>query len=413
MKLFLFLLPVWLIFAAQKCFAQNNKKRAFVVLNNRDSLYGWIDQITSKRTPGKISFYKDSLSKHRVTYTIADLSYFEIPCYNAYIRAAVPSTVPMFTTSPLNSSADDTTITQTVWLRIIVGGSKLSLFEWKDDKTHYFLKEGDNEYRELQLKTTPDQGYEKELPLYKNQLTALAIKYELAKDAFSREIDNAHYHEDDLKKIVIQLNGNKNIIHYKTIREKSTWSYLINAGATWAMLKLSGDKTYVGNLEFDPSISPWFSLGVKLSNFGINRLGLRLEVSYSAAKFNGKGSSSTSSNNRVTYELESRTITPSFSAVYNFLQKKHVLMYGCIGLAYNNADYKKNVWRQTFPELTLTDFANLKKNYIACTVKLGIRIMQKFEIGAGRQFFDDFIFQSSKYTFDHPAYNFWVGYRLN
>jgi hypothetical protein len=77
------------------------------------------------------------------------------------------------------------------------------------------------------------------------------------------------------------------------------------------------------------------------------------------------------------------------------------------------SSYKKNEWSQTFPALKLTDFAHLKKSYIGASVKLGVQVLQKFEIGAGRQFIDDFIFQSSKYSFDHATYNMWVGYRFN
>jgi hypothetical protein len=67
----------------------------------------------------------------------------------------------------------------------------------------------------------------------------------------------------------------------------------------------------------------------------------------------------------------------------------------------------------TFPALKLTDFAHLKKSYIGVSVKLGVQVLKKFEIGMGRQFIDDFIFQSSKYSFDHPTYSMWVGYRFN
>jgi len=406
-----FWLTLTLFLSIQYCLSQSIKKRGYVVLNNQDTLYGWFDYQAIKKRTDKIALYKDSLDKSPVKYGIADLSYFEISGYDAYFRATLSKKVLINSAFPSSSVSGDTAIRETVWLGIILLGNRLSLFEWNADKPRYYVQENNDDYIELKVATTNDGGYERELPLYKNQLSVLATKYEMAND-LAAAIENTEYNEDALRKIVTQLNGNKKVIQYHAFHQRSKWTYFLHTGVALSTMKLSGDKIYVGDLHFNPSVSPYICAGVEISNFELNNLALRFEISYSNAAYSGKGPSVTSSNNEVTYELERKNIAPAFSALFSFLKTRHLSFFGTVGMAYNISSYKKNTWHQSFPELTIADYANLRNNYVAGNVKLGVQIMQKFEIGAGRQFFDDFIYKSLNYSFDHTTYSFWAGYRF-
>jgi hypothetical protein len=100
------------------------------------------------------------------------------------------------------------------------------------------------------------------------------------------------------------------------------------------------------------------------------------------------------------------------SPQYNIIEKKMFNAYIAVGASTNFASYSGNTWHQSFPELTLNNYASLKKTWVAGNAKLGVLIARKLEIYLARPFYDDFIFKSTNYSFDHPTYHLWVGYHF-
>ena len=82
----LWLIAILISFAA---LAQSTQKRGYVVLNDHDTLSGWINYKSWRGNPSEIVFRKDSAAAVSTTYRIADLSYFEITGLDAYVKAAV------------------------------------------------------------------------------------------------------------------------------------------------------------------------------------------------------------------------------------------------------------------------------------------------------------------------------------
>lgn len=403
------LLTVILFISPVILFAQSIQK-GFVVLTTGDTLRGFINYKPGQRNPKEIKFRKDSLNKNTITYTTSDINYAEITGYDAYVKAVADKSVPINMVLPLSNALGDTIIKQVVFLKLLLKGDKLSLYEREDEKVSYYVQEGAGDYQELLLKKTMVDGYERELPVYRNQLMGLAGKYGMIRE-LERKITNLGYDEDALKDIISHLNGNNSIVRYTSKRPKAKWSFLVNAGAALSTLKLSGDKSYVGNLEFDNYVSPYFSAGAELSNM-IRKVSLRFEIGYYMAKYVGSGTAYTSSINKVNYEVEQRNIVPSLAVHYAFVEQKQWNMFFGLGAGFHISSYSKNIWSQSAPALTLNDYATLKKTWVAMNVKLGVRLWNKIEIGSAMRFLDDFIGESTMYSFDTRTYLFWVGYRF-
>lgn len=389
--------------------AQSHYK-GFVVLTNGDTIRGFINYKSGQKNPKDIKFRKDSLDRNTVTYTMADIRYAEITGYDAYVKAVAGKSIPINMVLPNSNAVGDTVIKQPVFLKILLKGDRLSLYEWEDEKVRYYIQEGQGDYRELLFQKRTDDGYERELPVYRNQIMALAGRYGMNQE-LEREIANLRYDEDALKDIISRLNGKNSIVRYTSKRPKAKWSFLVNGGIALSTLKLSGDKSYVGNLEFDSYISPYFSAGAELSNIA-RKVSLRMEIGYYMAKYVGEGTAYTSSISKVHYEVEQKNIVPSLAIHYAFVEKKQWGAFMGLGAAYHISSYSKNTWSQSSPDITLKDYASLKKTWVAMNVRLGVRLCDKIEVGGAMRFLDDFIQQSTKYSFDTRTYLFWVGYRF-
>src|SRR5579872_2331963 len=212
-----------IVFLSQHSFGQARLVRSLIVLNNGDSLRGWIRYRGWERLPRSISFSRDSSVRHLTGYGIGDLRYFEIAGVEAYERAIIRK---------------DSVGLDTVFLRLLVKGQKLSLYKGNSDL--FYVRE---------------QGgiYEEAVPFV---LKTYAEKYELS-SLFS-EIDAADNNESAFIRIVMELNSHSGAITYTipVIRNKLHW--YIGAGTGISRMSISGDKSYLGQISFsNPVVMPY------------------------------------------------------------------------------------------------------------------------------------------------------------
>ena len=110
---FLQLVIFFLIYCGHSL-AQPSRQRVFLVINNGDTLHGWILYKGWEGVPKSIDFSLDSLSKQTITYRATDLRYYQIGRAEAYEKAIIPK---------------DSLTSDTVLLRLLVRGSRLSLYK--------------------------------------------------------------------------------------------------------------------------------------------------------------------------------------------------------------------------------------------------------------------------------------------
>ena len=396
--------------------AQKNYKQGLVVLSNGDTVRGWIDYRNWKINPRVINFKKDSLSEDQKKYTINDLLSFQITGLDAYHRAVVKKDMLPVDVASIGSLRDSS-LTDTVFLRTIVKGKVLSLYELYDFKPHYYIQDDGAAYRELVYKRYLFENSTDIITsnIYRNQLTKYAFDQH-AGDKLMRKIEHADYNEHSLGPIVSALNKLAGDVSYVSdYNKKADVSFFAGAGAMYTDVKFSG-QSVLSDMAFDSKVVPTITAGVDV--FAVRNLKdlvLRLEVSYSAVKFSGTKlqPGNLVTKDTVGYVIKQNNITPSVSVLYNLIRKENFRYYIGAQVGYNISSYPTNrltVYRSTgnYEEDKYFDF---EKGWISIHVKTGAVIDRRWEVGLTGIIGGGFVNYNSLSS--RPAfYTLWVGYHF-
>lgn len=365
-----------LLSAASLC--QPSMQRVFLVTNDGDTLHGWIKYMGWERVPRSVDFGPDSLAKHLVTYEVADLRYMAIAGAEAYERAVV---------------SKDSLPSDTVFLRLLIKGQKLSLYKLSSEQFFVRVKDGDYE-----------------------QATALALKTYAEKFDLSSlfpQIDAAGIDENALVKIVLALNGNAGSSTFTkpVIANKLHWFF--GVGALVSTMSISGDKSYLGQIDFNnTAVSPYLLLGLDyLFSSGIGPWGIRLEASYFSATYKASGVSTGTSLDHINYALEQRNLSSSGYLLYHFINRHQIRVYAAAGVGANFSTYPQNTYQESFPSSTTTyNYATMNGFWLSANLKVGVILTHRLELGAAT-----ILGNYSKelaYSFDPRTTVFWAGYRF-
>ncbi len=121
---------------------------------------------------------------------------------------------------PIN---EDATEKDTVLLRVLVKGATLNLYELFDFKDHYYIENTLGNYVELIYKIGLNDSRIINRHEYRGQLKEYAVRNE--NEQVISAIDKAEYQENDLRNIVVKINGD-NIVYGREVIKKKTASFL-------------------------------------------------------------------------------------------------------------------------------------------------------------------------------------------
>ena len=395
--------------------AQTNFKPGIVIPANGDTLKGWIDYANWRVNPRKIEFRSAPEDKSSVYYTVHEIQYFEITGEDAYRRAIVIKDMRPARADQITPETKDTIENDTAFLRILVRGSKLSLFELTDSKQHFYMQETGAAPQELiyRFNAGAELGQVYEQDLFKDQLK----KYlpENKSSRLERQIDHARYAVQDLSRIVLVLNGgaadnvagssdgNSTMTGTGTIgsngavlmggsgRKKLKTEFFGSIGLDYSKLTFTGDNVIAAqSLHYNNSLSPIFSVGMDvLSNRNLNDLTLRVELAYSQHTNKGTLHSVNSIigyQQDETFTLTQRNFSPAVSGLYNFRRSKKIRPYVGAGVAINLSSYPKNIYtlvssdRPYYNDST-NNYLDADKNWVSVFLRAGVRIDQHLEVG--------------------------------
>lgn len=396
--------------------AQKNYKQGLVVLSNGDTVRGWIDYRNWKVNPHVISFKKDSLSDEHKKYTTDELTSFQVTGFDVYRRAVVKKDILPVEVASL-TTLTDSTVTDTVFLRTIVQGKVVSLFELYDFKAHYYIQDDGAEYKELVYKRyLLDNNIDIITSnIYRNQLTKYALDQH-AGDKLMRKIEHAEYNEHSLGPVVSALNKLSGDVSYVSDYNKKTdVSFFAGAGAMYADVKFVGGSV-MDDMEFDSKVVPAFTAGIDV--FAIRNLKdlvLRFEVSYSAIKFSGTKLQPgvLVAKDTVGYVIKQNNITPSVSLLYNLIRKEKFRYYIGAQVGYSFSMYPANrltMYRYT-GNYEKDDYYEFEKGWININARTGAVINRRWEIGLTGLIGGGFLYYGNLGS--RPRYyTLWVGYHF-
>jgi hypothetical protein len=400
--------------------AQKNYQRGHVVLTNGDTLKGWIDYRNWHVNPTSIRFKQDSLADNPHQFTTADISFFQV-AGDKYVKAFITKDMLPVDIGHLVPDSTVNQQTDTAFLRVLVEGPVLNLYEVYDFKPHYYIQDSTKSYRELTYKCTwgevPNQM--KIRNLFRGQLLAyLNIQPQHDKKLASR-IENISYTSKEIGKVVAALNGlTGQSVPYVSNNSKKSLSFYAGAGAIYSTMTFSGDNGYLRAIDFGWKTGPAIMAGVELSSErNFRDLSFRIEVAYSSIgyKANNLFIKMSPGIDTVHYEIKQRSIIPSATVLYHIVKKEKFRYYIGAQFAVNISSYPVNAFtaKHEYPRYpTHTNkFISFNKSWPIINIKTGAIINRRWDIGITGSVWGS----SVSTTVIHNKvrqYALWLGYRF-
>ena len=393
--------------------AQTVIRSATLVLNNNDTLHGFINYKGWSQNPKQIVFHKDSLSRTTTTYSVDDVSYFDVHNLDIYQRVIVIKDARPVTQEDAWYSNMDSIVTDTVWLRVLVKGQQLSLYELSDEKDHYFISSEKDIYEELIYRFNKVEGNNNDYfrqETYKTQLLQLSAQFEI-KGNIIRDINHTNYEADGLTKIVVKLNG-EDPSHSRTVttRQKTPLKWFIAAGGGYSKMKISngGDMESLNHLNSQPR-------GVALIrggfHFPISRnlqaVSAKVHLTLMLASYEAS-STSISSKELISFTQESAGAGITF--LYNFMRNDKIRVHADMGASIWCSGYSRNTFYAN--GIYSDGFLQVSNFWAGGHLGLGALWHNRYELAASIPFFPGSFSQTTNTSFFSRLYTLEFGYQF-
>ncbi len=378
--------------------AQSNYLPGYIIGNNGTADSGLINYQQWNSNPTKISF-KSTKNSNVITYTLKEIKAFEVSGRDRYEKAVVKIDMRPVNVDEMDLNQQDTSRTETVFLRTLVKGTPFCLYEYFDTKVHYYFSRDGGSIEELEYKVSFQTRKSTAQGMSDNVVTATDNKYVVTNNGFkqqllklldgtlnTKQIDKlleAEYKESDLRPFFSSINSNVNYA-FKPLKKKSL-RFSAGAGLAIQTVKFKeNNELKYEELVFPTKVSPFISLGVDhLIGRDLNLGFIRLGVLYNTLSNKGEYFDP---NPAATYGYEiSQTIIQSYlSFNYNILKRDNLKWYFGASYGLNISNYKKNKYLFESTVLVIPyngeQTLNLNKTWSAVYAQTGIKIKDNIEL---------------------------------
>jgi hypothetical protein len=364
---------------------QKNFQPGFIIDNDGNRTGGLIDNKAWHKSPKTILFKKTGTNELD-KYSVSNLFGFGITGGDSYVKAIISKDIRPVTLDDLTPITRDSIVTDTVFLRTLVIGEKLSLFEFTDFKNHFYIRERNSKlYEELTYKVylVKEPKYGRiEQALFRNQL----IKYlpdSLSDSEKHKKLERVRYNENPLKALVKKINNDNQ--HTKVTNKPS---FFVSGGISSFNMEITADRSNdLYNLQSSSDIKPVFGLGLEFaSSRNLKDFAIRLELSYSTVIYEGSKRFSDWIGNsyQTSYSLEMKNIIPSVTLAYSFLRSASYRSY----FGARTEFFLSSITRNQFEKIDernnqskkIDNYLPFEEKWIALSGQLGIVFKNKIEL---------------------------------
>lgn len=346
--------------------AQKNFHAAYIVLNNDDTLKGYIDYREWYRNPSKVLF-KLSEEPNMKPYSINEVKYFEVTGGQSYRRQKVKITLD---SEDLKSSflRDTSTRSEIVFLEILHAGKNISLYSYTDEiKRRFYIDEGSNNPYELLNSSYLVNGRVVNEQQYRYQLSKVAVKHAPGNQKLIVAIRSATYSKKTLLNLCAQVNGvdantAKNGTR-KTLKEKS-FIFFVGTGINRSSINFTGTSQFADRPS-SPSSSLLLNIGIDVLPVpSIGKLFWRNTISISGFKIEVSSKTQSYFQAWETYylTLTQRNVAINSQINYNLFQKSNFRWYVGAGIGFNFCGYPTN--RRTFVRTGLNSSTTTEDDHV-------------------------------------------------
>ncbi|TFF37310.1 hypothetical protein [Mucilaginibacter psychrotolerans] len=411
----LFLLPL-------VSFAQSNFKSGYILNLKGDTLHGFVNYKEWGHNPKDLDF-KDEIGGKSKSYGLEDISHFAIDGYVSYYRYTVRISLNKIDIASPPALSDTSSTIETVFLKTIQKGDKITLFAYRDDlKERFYIKENNTLvptelfYGVYQDPNGSNSVIDKNT--FRVQLALFAQKYMVDAVKVISQTQQAAYKESDLANLSAKINGNA---ESKPVgmANKSPVRFFVGAAFISSTLNYSANGPY-----YDPqpakASSPKIIAGLDvLTNPDIGHLIFRLEMGYSVNNFdiidkpNPIYNVAAYDENIIKLKQNVISITPQI--IYNVYNAETLKLFVDLGYGVNVVSYnttKVTVVVQGKPTSSTSKIKNssdLNGSYTTFQFKVGGVINKHLEV-YGSYFPNAEITKSANYSTSLNSYQLGLNY---
>ena len=326
--------------------AQKNFQPGFIVLNSSDTIQGLIDYQGWNYNPKKIHFKKDLNAKASL-FTVHELAYFSVSGKDAYKKVVTTIDMAPVDIARLEPAGFRQDIKDTVFLRELVKGERLTLYELIDHKAHFFLQEHEGQPRELHYRvflSEKSQGDIYRLYTFRDQLNAFAAEAEVFK-----LIENSSYKQRDLIKVVQAIDKTAAFAQpsYNSSQKKLSSRIFVGSSLLYSGLQHVG---FYGESESmgDASIHPGLSAGINLfSTRDLGRFIFTILLQYTQFDWNAQYERSApmsmdTQKENISFAFSMNTFSVAPIINYAFYNTSDSKFYAGLGMQFNYSVYPEN-----------------------------------------------------------------------
>ena len=376
------------LFLSSHLAAQSNYRKGYIISNAGDTVRGVIDYRQWKKNPEMIKMKMGLTSDETKTLTVSEISAFQVDQFDIYERAYILIDTTPEDLARLNQNSVYSAKADTVFLRILLK-SKISLYEFVDEKVHYYVREAGGDCIELMhnFSLTSDNRLNKSIE-YKRQLAKLATGAENFDDLYST-IERAEYTEKDITSILEKLNQqSKAITLYKTRTAKAQISTFVGSGLVFSAMRFKGPAAPdVSKLSYSNSNQPLINIGFDLPmSRDRGKIVLRGALSYYRQGYEGTGTKMNFSGtvDSLNYGLMISHLSPSCSFLYNVINSPTNKFYLGAGASFNFSSYPENhytiVNAFSSSKTELDPYLMFKKTWLGINGMAGYVFQQRYEL---------------------------------
>lgn len=346
-------------------FAQPNFKRGFVVAANGDTLRGYIHHREWWSNPTDFLFSPTPDRNNAATYTVGNAQAAAVDGFVTYERFTVSVSMNETQESRLGFVRDSSTVIDTVFLRVVTRGNKLSLYAYRDKlKDRYYLQTSPDATPEELLLQKDLQGTQlSTFPKYREQLKDAARENPAYTVTVKAKIEGALYAEESLEEIVNALNGEKGTDVFDAKKGARRGRWFAGLGANFSRLSYRGKSMVnadgldaTGNSAFKPevvttSVLPVFTGGYDLFfHPSVERTFLRMEAAVTSIRSThlsyfrlGRYSDEELTND---YKLSGLMVSFNPQLVYHFYQGASLRLFAGAGVMLRYVTYTEQTLYQ-------------------------------------------------------------------
>ncbi|HVV56259.1 MAG TPA: hypothetical protein VHC47_13080 [Mucilaginibacter sp.] len=362
--------------------AQSNFKPGYIVNLKGDTVHGFIDYREWDKNPRQISF-KAAISSDAEQYTCKKMNAFAVTGSDHYEKHIVAVSTDEIDLNKVNARLDTGYKTDTVFLRVIDKGNKLTLYTFRDDlKTRFYLSEaGSDQPFELvyHVYLNADLSSANYITRYRTQLQYEAEKLGASNNKLADFITSARYDPDDLSKIVSQINGNSSGRPGSEQRSGIRW---------FAGLKADYNQLKPEDIIAGPGAKGIFPEGVAgidfMPNKNVQLIVLRGEIGFTGAHY--AFSNQTPNQPAYSSSLTQYTLSAAPQMLFNFYNTDNLKVFIDGGLSFNFSHYSNYGFTYNYGNFGNVSFKNyppLAKVWVSIPLKAGVVINKKIEIFGG------------------------------